>query len=277
MSSTQFATGAPKVLVFDSGVGGLSIVQALRERMPYLSLLYAADTAGFPYGIWSENDLIQRVSEILQRLLLHYQLDLIVIACNTASTIVLPTLRNIFALPVVGVVPAIKPAAQLTRNGVIGLLGTPGTVSRHYTGQLISDFAAYCTVHRVGSVELVHLAEAHLRGETVTAAQLRPMIQPFVQANPPPDVVVLACTHFPLLQAQLTQALPPTVRLIDSGAAIAQRVHTLLLQHGWSIPTTPPSSPQLAIFTQITAAVHQLTPVLQQFGFAAIAEWPQES
>jgi glutamate racemase len=145
-------------------VGGLSIVQALRESMPTLTLSYLADNAGFPYGVWAEQDLIERVYRVLSSVVDQVQPCLIVVACNTASTVALPKLRATLSIPVVGVVPAIKPAAQLSQNKVIGLLGTPGTVSRHYTGQLIAQFAAHCQIIRVGSVELVHLAEQHLRG-----------------------------------------------------------------------------------------------------------------
>ncbi len=263
----------PRVLVFDSGVGGLSIVQALRELMPTLPLLYAADSEGFPYGVWPEQDLIERVAQILQPLMQQYRPDLLVIACNTASTIVLPTLRELFTVPVVGVVPAIKPAARLSQRRIIGLLGTPGTVARAYTAQLIQDFAADCQVIRVGSVELVSLAEARLRGQAINSQQLRAIVHDFCQP-PTPDVVVLACTHFPLLRAELAAVLPESVQLIDSGAAIAARVQTLLQQQGYNLPDTATELPQIAFFTDLNAAVMPLIPALQNFGFQEVQAWP---
>lgn len=263
----------PRVLVFDSGVGGLSIVQALRELMPTLPLLYAADSEGFPYGTWPEQDLIERVAQILQPLMQQYRPDLLVIACNTASTIVLPTLRELFTVPVVGVVPAIKPAARLSQRRIIGLLGTPGTVARAYTAQLIQDFATDCQVIRVGSVELVSLAEARLRGQLINSQQLRAIVHDFCQ-SPTPDVVVLACTHFPLLRAELAAVLPETVQLIDSGAAIAARVQTLLLQQGYQLPETFTELPQIAFFTDLNTMVMPLIPALQNFGFQEVQAWP---
>lgn len=148
---------------------------------------------------------------------------LAVIACNTASTVSLPALREKFPFPVVGVVPAIKPAARLTANGIVGLLATRGTVKRPYTRELIERFANECQIAMLGSAELVEMAEAKLHGETVSLEELRRILRPWLRMQEPPDTVVLGCTHFPLLQEELLKVLPEGTRLVDSGAAIARR------------------------------------------------------
>jgi glutamate racemase len=219
-------------LVFDSGVGGLSVLTEIRARVPGCELVYACDNGAFPYGTKNEGDLVERVDRVLRALVAETAPDIVVIACNTASTVALPRIRTHFHKPVVGVVPAIKPAAKLSRTRVIGLLGTAGTVSRPYTQQLIDEFAADCTVLRLGSARLVEMAEDKLRGMAPNPAELRDIISPLFAG---PDVVgtnvdtlVLACTHFPLLAAELAAAAPHPVHWVDSGEAIARRVLSLL-------------------------------------------------
>ena len=202
LTSLPLTPLAGPILVFDSGVGGLSIVQALRERMPSLPLIYACDNAAFPYGQKSEVWLKQRVNKVISSLVKEIQPSLIVLACNTASTLTLPELRQNFSLPLVGVVPAIKPAALITRSGQIGLLATCGTVTRPYTQKLIDEFAADCDIIKVGSNQLVELAETYLAGGNVADQDLLKILQPLL-AEPRLDTVILGCTHFPLLQAQL--------------------------------------------------------------------------
>lgn len=212
-----------RVLVFDSGVGGLSVLGEIRRRLPCCSYAYACDNAGFPYGDKSETDLVARVDRVLKALIATIDPDIVVVACNTASTVALPQIRSHFRKPVVGVVPAIKPAAQLSRTGVIGLLATPGTVNRPYTHRLIADFAPHCLVIPVGSSELVHMAEAKLRNIGPDRGALRAIIAPLF-ADERTDTVVLACTHFPLLRDELEEAAPRPVAWVDSGEAIARRV-----------------------------------------------------
>lgn len=264
---------APRVLVFDSGVGGLSVLQEVRQRLPACEFVYASDNAFFPYGVKGETELIERVDRVLHAVLDNCAVDIIVVACNTASTLTLPHIRSHFSQPIVGVVPAIKPAAARSRSKVIGLLATPATVARPYTLDLISHHAADCTVIKVGSSELVLMAERKLRGQTIEPSALSNILAPFY--NHPQaaqlDTLVLACTHFPLLGDELRNALPETVDLIDSGEAIARRVEFLFGDHfGLQLAelTAPvaAANAHLALFTEQTAAVELLAQPLLQFG-----------
>ena len=254
----------PTVLVFDSGVGGLSVYDEVRQLLPDLHYLYAFDNAGFPYGEKSETFIVERVVAIVEAITQHYPLSLVIIACNTASTVSLPALRERFAFPVVGVVPAIKPAARLTRNGVVGLLATRATVRRPYTHELVSQFAGSCNIEMLGSAELVELAEAKLHGEEVALDEVRRIVQPWLRMAEPPDTVVLGCTHFPLLREELQQVLPEGTRLIDSGAAIARRT-AWLLEH--EAPQIHSSQQNVAFCTALNGEAVQLSPVLQRYGF----------
>lgn len=261
----------PRILVFDSGVGGLSILQAITSRVPGCERFYLSDNAAFPYGTKTEAELIARVSEVMDAAIAHIQPDLLVIACNTASTLTLPVIRSRFSLPVVGVVPAIKPAAQFSRSRVIGLLATPATVVRPYTQQLITDYAAKCTVISVGSSDLVWLAEQKLRGESVSDNAIRTVLEPFYQhpAIARMDTLVLACTHFPLVAEEISRQLPANVTLIDSGEAIARRVQSLLPQLSPDASTATPE--HRAFFTKATAEVEQLRPALARLGLPQTA------
>jgi len=254
----------PTVLMFDSGVGGLSVYDEVRQLLPDLHYLYAFDNAGFPYGEKSETFIVERVVAIVEAITQRYPLSLVIIACNTASTVSLPALRERFAFPVVGVVPAIKPAARLTRNGVVGLLATRATVRRPYTHELVSQFAGSCNIEMLGSAELVELAEAKLHGEEVALDEVRRIVQPWLRMAEPPDTVVLGCTHFPLLREELQQVLPEGTRLIDSGAAIARRT-AWLLEH--EAPQIHSSQQNVAFCTALDGEAVQLSPVLQRYGF----------
>lgn len=266
MSSTAHPT-APTLLVFDSGIGGLSIVDEIRRTLPNCRIVYVADNAVFPYGTQEESVLVNRLLHLLPHLERHAHPDLIIIACNTASTVVLEPLRAQTRTPIIGVVPAIKPAAQLTRNGVIGLLATPGTVKRHYVQRLIDEFAPHCTVLRVGSPELVHQAENKLRGRPVDLAVVAQETRPLLAGPTAPDIVILGCTHFPFLREEIQQTLPPTTRLIDSGAAIARRAGFLL--QNWQPTTTgfPPDTTSEFLFTADTPQAHSLAEWLHLHGF----------
>lgn len=262
------STANPRILVFDSGVGGLSIVQEIQQKLPFAPLVYASDNAFFPYGTKGEAELIARVDAVLRKITASYAVDIIVVACNTASTLALPHIRSHFSQPIVGVVPAIKPAAALSQSQVIGLLATPATVVRPYTHNLIREHAPEAEVISVGSSELVQLAEHKLRGGVVAAEQLKDILQPFF-THPRAqemDVLVLACTHFPLLRAELAAQFPARVQLIDSGEAIARRVASLLKPHS-IIAQTPEHA---AIFTRASPSVTALSPQLGQFGINSI-------
>ncbi|WP_159270184.1 glutamate racemase [Zhongshania aliphaticivorans] len=213
------------MLIFDSGVGSLSIGAAIHQLIPQANLLYTMDHGGFPYGEWQEEALVTHICHSVSAVLQQYPSDIIVIACNSASTTVLPALRRMVDIPVIGVVPAIKPAAQQSRSGVIGLLATPGTVARAYTAQLIEDFASHCCVIPVGSRVLAPAIESHFWHKEPIAEVLdnvKTALYNHPRANDM-DTVVLACTHFPLIQKPLA-SLMPNISWIDSGEAIARRV-----------------------------------------------------
>jgi len=268
---TEPSPAAPRILVFDSGVGGLSIMQEIQTRIPAAEFIYASDNAAFPYGTKTEEELIVRVNEVMQALTTAYTIDIMVIACNTASTLTLPHLRRRFSQPIVGVVPAIKPAAALTRSGVIGLLATPATVARPYTHDLIREHAAHCRVISIGSSELVHIAEQKLRGDDFSREKIAQITQQLITAHHGQelDTLVLACTHFPLLRDEIAATLPHSIQLVDSGEAIARRVEFLLHQHRkWhdALQKQPQSDAHIAVFTQQTKDVERLAPSLAKFG-----------
>lgn len=254
----------PTVLVFDSGVGGLSVYNEVRQLLPNLHYIYAFDNVAFPYGEKSEEFIVSRVVDIVDAVVKRYPLAMVVIACNTASTVSLPALRARFAFPVVGVVPAIKPAARLTRNGIVGLLATRATVRRPYTRDLVAQFASECKTEMLGSAELVELAEMKLHGHIIPLEAIRRILQPWLRMSEPPDTVVLGCTHFPLLADELQAVLPEGTRLIDSGAAIARRT-VWLLEH--EAPKACSTHNNLALCMEITPETVQLMPVLQRHGF----------
>ena len=256
-----------RVLVFDSGVGGLSVLDAIAASGHALELDYVADNAWLPYGLKSDAELRARVPALLQSMAEQWRPHAVVVACNTASTIALDEIRAVLTVPVVGVVPPIKPAAALTKTGVIGLLATPATVRRAYTDDLIAQFAADKKVVRFGSAALVEVAEQKLRGEAPSAAALSEAIAGLFDApgGAEIDVVALACTHFPLLTQELAAAAPRSARWLDSGEAIARRVaHVLSTDAG-------PARVRRAGFTDASAA-RALYPAFLTRRFAAFAE-----
>ena len=234
------------LLFFDSGVGGLSVLAPTRKLLPAAPIVYAADSAGFPYGTKSEAEIASRVPALLGRLVERFQPRLVVIACNTACTIALDHVRAALDIPVVGTVPAIKPAAEQTKTGVIGVLGTEATIRQPYVDDLAARFASHCTVLRYGSPELVALAEAKLAGDPVSVDDVRAAASPLFEQERGDalDTIVLACTHFPLLAEELEQAFPGK-RWVDGGAGIARRVAHLTREQPW-----PPEYPGgIAVFT----------------------------
>jgi glutamate racemase len=239
----------PVILVFDSGLGGLTVLEQVRRARPDAAYVYAADDAAFPYGALSEERLVARVIAVMERLLARHAPDLVVIACNTASTLVLPALRQRFVTPFVGVVPPIKPAAALTRTRLVSLLATPGTVARSYTHDLVRSFAAHCAVTLVGSKNLAGYAEAEMAGEPVADAAILAEIEPcFVEGadGRRTDVVCLSCTHYPLLLPRFERLAPWPVTWIDPAPAIARRVIQLVGEMPSQAPDAPPAR---AVFT----------------------------
>jgi glutamate racemase len=211
------------LLVFDSGIGGLSVLREIRRRLPSASITYVADDAAFPYGDWEAQPLSDHIVALMDRLIERHRPDAVVIACNTASTLVLPPLRARHAIPVIGTVPAIKPAAERSQSRVVGVLATPGTMKRDYTRDLIRSFASDCHVRLVGSSELAPLAETVMRGGTVSDDAIRTEVE-----GRRTDTIGLACTHYPFLIDRLQRVAPWPVEWIDPAEAIARRVISVL-------------------------------------------------
>lgn len=234
------------LLFFDSGIGGLSVLDPTRKLLPAAPIVYAADSAGFPYGTRSEAEIASRVPALLGRLAERFRPRLVVIACNTACTIALDHVRSALDLPVVGTVPAIKPAAEMTKSKVIGVLGTQATIRQPYVDDLAAQFASHCAVLRHGSSELVALAEAKLAGESIAVDSVRSAAQPLFDhpGGERMDVIVLACTHFPLLRDELAEAFPGC-SWIDGGEGIARRIAHLTRGQPW--PAESPAG--IAVFT----------------------------
>jgi glutamate racemase len=264
-------TTAPTILVFDSGLGGLTVLREVVAARPDAHYVYVADDAFFPYGHHSEDEIIARVVPLMGELIGTHDPDLAVIACNTASTLVLSHLRAAYSLPFVGTVPAIKPACARSKTRRVSVLGTKGTVKREYTKALIRDFAQGCEVTLVGSPELASLAERELGGDPVSDEAILAELAPcFVGDAADPsartDTVVLACTHYPLLLDRLKRLAPWPVDWIDPAPAIARRVADLLGPSGGG--QTMPGAKM--IFT--SNRVHGLGPALTPFfGGRAVA------
>src|SRR5229473_240646 len=216
----------PAILVFDSGLGGLTVFREIAKARPDASYVYVADDAFFPYARRSEEQLVGRVVPLMQELIATHAPDLVVIACNTASTLVLPHLRARLAVPFVGTVPAVKPACMASRSRLVSVLGTEATVQREYTRALIRDFGQGCNVTLVGAARLAGLAEAELRGDAIDDDAVAREIAPCFVASDGrrTDTIVLACTHYPLLLDRLVLLAPWPVDWVDPAPAIARRV-----------------------------------------------------
>ena len=214
------------------------MLEPTRRLLPTAPIVYAADSAGFPYGKRTEAEIASRVPALLGRLVERFHPRLAVIACNTASTIALDHVRSALDLPVVGTVPAIKPAAEISKSRVIGVLGTEATVRQPYVDDLAAKFASDCRIVRHGSPELVELAEAKLAGEEVSVEAVRAAAKPMFDApdGEQIDTAVLACTHFPLLEDELRAAFP-NVTYVDGGPGIARRIAFLTSDQPW--PRSP--------------------------------------
>lgn len=263
------ASSAP-ILFFDSGVGGLSILAPARALIPTAPVIYAADSAGFPYGTKSEAEIAARVPALLGRLVERYRPRLAVIACNTASTIALQHVRAALDIPVVGTVPAIKPAALASKTRVFGVLGTAATVRQPYVDRLAAEHGADCIMLRHGSAALVELAEAKLRGEPLDPAIARTALAGLTEqpGGDRMDVVVLACTHFPLVEAELAAAAPRPLSFVHGGDGIARRIAFLTQGQLW--PDTPP--PGIAVFTRVDDKVRALVPALARYGLSRLEQ-----
>lgn len=255
--------------MFDSGIGGLTVLREARVLMPDRRFVYVADDAAFPYGAWEEPALSARILGLFGELLDKYEPELSVIPCNTASTLVIERLREKFpGHPFVGTVPAIKPAAERTRSGLVSVLATPGTVKRQYTRDLIAKWAQKCHVRLVGSDRLAPLAEIYMRNGFVDEEAVRAEIAPcFVEKDGArTDIVVLGCTHYPFLVNRMRKTAPWPVDWLDPAEAIARRALSLLAEMGSSPHRDEPASGvDLAVFTsgKADAATRRL---MQGFG-----------
>lgn len=261
------APNAP-ILLFDSGVGGLSVLGELRKVLPQAPVIYAADNGGLPYGEKSEAEIAARVAGLLGRMAERFKPRLACIACNTASTIALGMVRDVLHIPIVGTVPAIKPAAEQTRSGTIGLLGTAATIRQAYVDRLEAEFASDKRLLRAAAPALVAAAEAKLRGEPVdpsvyaaAAATLRD--QPGGEAI---DTVVLACTHFPLVAEELAVAFGPGVSFVHGAQGIARRIRVLTEDQPFQRDRL-----DFALFTKADPALASLSPALASYGL----EWSE--
>ncbi|HUG60231.1 MAG TPA: glutamate racemase [Methylomirabilota bacterium] len=255
-----------RIIVFDSGVGGLSVARAIRTAMPGAAITYLADTAVFPYGALEPDVLTERVVSLMERLAPGEAPVAVVIACNTASTLVLPPLRAMLSMPVVGTVPAIKPAAETSRSRLVSVLATPATVRRDYTRALIAEHGQDCRFTLVGARLLAGLVERQFNGETIADRDFAHEIAPcFVEeAGARTDTVVLACTHYPLVVERLNRVAPWPVAFIDPAPAIARRVLAV------TVGAAPRPGPNRFLATGPAPSAETLS----RFGFPPAEPWP---
>jgi glutamate racemase len=240
------------ILIFDSGLGGLTIYQALQQAMPGFAYHYLADSARLPYGLLTEQALTEGCVALIETYVKQNQVQLAVIACNTASTAILDVLRNRLSIPIVGVVPAIKPAAELSASGCIALLATAATIQRPYTDELIEKFASHCRVQKIACPELVHMAEEKYRYGYADTIQLQRLLG---EVDPLVDTLVLGCTHFPILQTEISACFSKKMRIVDSREAIVRRVRSLVgsqTEHPVSVYTDT-SAVDSALFEKLVA------------------------
>ncbi len=240
-------TADQPILILDTGVGGLSIFEPIRTLLPQAPIVYAMDRAGFPYGQKPEDELAVRIPALLGRLAEHYIARLAVIACNTASVIALDPVRAALDIPIVGTVPAIKPAAETSQTRVFGVLGTEQTVRQPYVENLSRKFASDCTVLRHGTHRLVELAETKFRGEATDPTEYRAILDALFDQPGGEDIdtIVLACTHFPLVEEELAEAAGRPINFLHGGPGIARRTAHLLAGQPW--PEPPPKTRAVAI------------------------------
>ena len=269
-SPASVHSASAPIVLFDSGVGGLTVLAELRALLPQAPVIYAADIAGLPYGAKTEAEVAARVSGLLGRIAERYQPRLICIACNTASTIALGMVREVLETPIVGTVPAIKPAAAMTETGTIGLLGTEATVRQRYVDDLERAFAKGKTLLRYGANDLVALGEAKLRGDPVSVDAVADAAKGLVlqPGGENLDTVVLACTHFPLLAPELREAFGPKVRFVHGAAGIARRIASLL--DGQDFTRT---APDFAVTTGAAEDFDRLGPAFARHGIERLVRF----
>lgn len=264
---TQLPDSSAPILLFNSGVGGLTVLAELRKLLPDAPVIYAADSAGLPYGAKTEAEVAARVAGLLGIMTERYRPRLATIACNTASTIALGMVREVLQIPVVGTVPAIKTAANMTRTGTIGLLGTEATVRQAYVDRLETEFAGGMRLLRHAAPSLVDAAEAKLRGQPADLAAIGRAVDGLraLPGGADIDVVVLACTHFPLLTEELSAAMGAGVRFVDGATGIARQIATLTAGQDFAR-----IAPDFAVTTGPTAQFANLAPALSALGIERV-------
>lgn len=261
---------APHLLVFDSGLGGLSVLRALQGAVPEAKITYLADDAFFPYGAHEDSVLIERICTVLGEAITAHMPDAVVLACNTASTIALPSLRAAHSVPFIGTVPAIKPAAQLSKNSMISVLGTNGTVRRDYTRSLIAEYGSGSHFTLIGSGRLASLTENIMAGALVPDDEIAAEIAPcFIeQDGRRTDVIVLGCTHYPLLLDRLKRLAPWPVIWLDPAPAIARRTANVLVELGFAVGVGFAGETGRMIFTSGKMPPPDLAKTLDAYGLA---------
>jgi glutamate racemase len=262
----NITTQNPYLLVLDSGLGGLSVLRALREALPDAPLIYVADTAAFPYGNRTPQELSERATHVIEVTRRRYDIAQMVIACNTLSTLCLDTLRARIPLPIIGTVPAIKVAAQHSRTKRFTLLATPNTADSSYSRDLISKYAAGCVVDRVAALHLAVCAEQWLLEGACDPEQVRRDIVPCFHddARGKTDMLVLGCTHYPFLAPMIEELAPWKVELIDPAPAIAKQA-----QRVWNSTQIHHTPNRIACVTK-EADVSRYRNVFTQFGFEEV-------
>jgi len=261
-------TPSSPILLFDSGLGGLSVLAQLRKILPDAPVIYAADTAGMPYGEKTEAEVAARVAGLLGRMSERFAPRLACIACNTASTIALGMVRDVLHIPIVGTVPAIKPAAAMTKTGTIGLLGTAATIRQRYVDDLEARFAGDKLLIRHAAPALVGAAETKLRGGRPDDAVFAEAVAGLREqaGGESIDTVVLACTHFPLLEPELRAAMGAGVTFIDGAKGIARRIASLTQGQDFA--------PEVAGRAVVTGDLDPaLTVALEPYGIAEVARF----
>jgi glutamate racemase len=262
----------PRLLIFDSGLGGLTVLRALRHAVPEAAVCYVADDARFPYSALGDEELASGACALLAGPVQSFAPDAIVVACNTASTVALPALRAAFTEPVVGTVPAVKPAAQLSQSGLVSVLGTSATVRRDYTRALVQEHGQGRDFTLVGSARLAGFAEAIMAGDEADDAELLAEIKPcFVEsAGRHTDVIVLACTHYPLLLDRFERLAPWPVRWLDPAPAIARRTANVLAERGFAVGVGNAREPGAMIFSSGKAPSPALAALITSHGLALV-------
>jgi glutamate racemase len=257
----------PRLLFIDSGLGGLTVLRSARQAIPEATILFIADDAGFPYGSKCAGVLSSRLIGIVQKEIKDFKPDCIVLACNTASTVALKALRKAFATPIVGAVPAIKPAAALTKSGLVSVLATPGTVAREYTRELIAQFGAGTRFNLVGAPKLAELAEMSAGGSAVEDCAIASEIAPcFIEdGGAKTDVVVLGCTHYPLLLDKLDALALWPVTWLDPAPAVARRIANVLAEQGHVVGVGAKRGPGIIKFTSGRTPSASLLALLQSY------------